>query len=365
MITSDYLEQVLYPLTSLSEDELPPTPSEKELLEGNRYEHFRFVADKGQQPLRIDKFLQAHIRETSRSRLQKAAEEGYLYVNGREVKVGYKVKPGDVVTIEMNTPRQEFTIEPEDIPLDIVYEDDEILVINKQAGLVVHPGVGNHSGTLLNAIAWHLKDLPGFDANNPDVGLVHRIDKDTTGLLLIAKTPDAKTKLGLQFYNKTTSRRYVALIWGDPGDLEGRIEGNIGRDINDRTRMAVFPTDSILGKPAVTHYKILRRYGYTTFVECILETGRTHQIRVHMKHIGHPLFSDATYGGDQILRGTTDSNYLKFVNYCFELCPRQALHAKTLGFVHPKTGETMSFDSPLPSDMQQLVDAWEERCINR
>ena len=325
------------------------------------YEHFRVTADPGQKLLRIDKFLFDHLKDTSRNRIQKAATAGFIRVNDQPVKSNYRVKPLDVVTIVLDRPRYETTIEPEDIPLNVTYEDEQLMVINKPAGLVVHPGCGNYTGTLVNALAWHLKDDKNFDVNDPGVGLVHRIDKDTSGLLVIAKTPDAKTKLGLQFFNKTTHRSYNALVWGDFDENEGRIEGNIGRDPKDRLRMAVFEPDSGIGKSAVTHYKVLRRYGYVTLVECILETGRTHQIRAHMKHIGHPLFADARYGGDQTLRGTTESSYRQFVRHCMEICPRQALHARTLGFVHPKTEEEMNFNSEWPDDMKQLIDLWEQR----
>ena len=331
-------------------------PEESNLL----YEHFRVVADKGQSLLRVDKFLLVHLQDTSRNRIQKAAQAGFIHVNNKPVKSNYKVKPFDVVSVMLDRPRYETTIEPEDIPLDVVYEDEHLMVVNKPAGLVVHPGCGNYTGTLVNALAWHLKDNPAFDANDPEVGLVHRIDKDTSGLLVIAKTPQAKTKLGLQFFNKTTSRLYNALVWGDFDQMEGRIEGNIGRDPKDRLRMAVFDPQSEIGKSAVTHWRVLRRYGYATLVECRLETGRTHQIRAHMKHIGHPLFSDERYGGSQILRGTTQSSYTQFVNKCFEACPRQALHAKTLGFQHPATGEQMHFDSRWAADFQQLIDLWED-----
>jgi 23S rRNA pseudouridine1911/1915/1917 synthase len=323
------------------------------------YEHFRVVADKGQQLLRVDKFLIDHLRDTSRNRIQKAAQAGFIRVNDRPVKSNYRVKPADVVTIVLDRPRYETTIEAEDIALDIVYEDEALLVINKPAGLVVHPGVGNWTGTLLNALAWHLKNDKSFDPMDPSVGLVHRIDKDTSGLLVIAKTPEAKTKLGVQFFNKTTRRKYNALVWGDFDNMEGRIEGNIGRDPRDRQRMAVFPPDSSVGKNAVTHWRVLRRYGFTTLVECVLETGRTHQIRAHMQHIGHPLFNDARYGGDQLLRGTTESSYRQFITHAFEVCPRQALHARTLGFVHPTTGKDMDFTSEWPSDMAELIKSWE------
>lgn len=325
---------------------------------GGLYEHFRVVADRGQQLLRVDKFLMDHLRDTSRHRIQQAARAGFIHVGGRAVKSNYRVKPGDVVTLMLDRPRYETTIEPEEIPLDIVYEDDDLMVINKPAGLVVHPGCGNYSGTLVNAIAWHLRDLPSYDPNDPGVGLVHRIDKDTSGLLVVAKTPEAKTSLGLQFFNKTTRRRYNALVWGNPAEAEGRIEGNIARNPHDRLQMAVFPPASGIGKPAVTHYSVLERFAYVTLVECVLETGRTHQIRAHMKHIGHPLFNDARYGGDQILKGLSTAKYRQFIDNCFEVCPRQVLHAKTLGFEHPVTGEMMSFNSDLPSDIVALFEKW-------
>ena len=260
--------------------------------------------------------------------------------------------------------RYDNDIIPEDIPLDIVYEDEDLMVINKPAGLVVHPGCGNYHGTLVNAIAWHLKDNPKYDPNDPQVGLVHRIDKDTSGLLVVAKTPDAKTHLGLQFYNKTTKRKYNALVWGIVENDEGTVEGNIGRNPKDRMQMAVL-SDPTQGKHAVTHYRVLERLGYVTLVECVLETGRTHQIRVHMKHIGHTLFNDERYGGNEILKGTHFSKYKQFVNNCFETCPRQALHAMTLGFVHPRTGEEMFFTSPLPEDMTNLIDKWRNYISNR
>lgn len=322
------------------------------------YEHFRVVADRGQQLVRIDKFLLDHMPDTSRNRLQTAAKAGFLHVNGKPVKSNYRVKPFDVVTLLLDRPRYENRIEPENIPLDVVYEDSELLVINKPAGMVVHPGCGNYTGTMVNAIAWHLRDDKDYDPNDPSVGLVHRIDKDTSGLLVVAKTPDAKTKLGVQFFNKTTRRRYRALVWGNFSEEEGRIEGNIARHPRDRMQMAVFPPGSGIGKHAVTHYRVLERFGYVTLVECVLETGRTHQIRVHMKHIGHPLFNDERYGGDQILRGTQSSNYAAFIRNCYAICPRQALHARTLGFKHPRTGEEMDFSAEMPSDMLQLLEKW-------
>lgn len=339
--------------TSLQEDIDDNDDENNEL-----YEHFRVVADRGQQLLRVDKFLQDHLPDTSRNRIQLAARAGFIHVNGQPVKSNYRVKPGDVVTLLLDRPRYENKIEAEDIPLNIVYEDSELLVVNKPAGLVVHPGCGNYTGTLVNAIAWHLRDNPDYDPNDPGVGLVHRIDKDTSGLLVVAKTPDAKTKLGVQFFNKTTRRRYNALVWGNLENEEGRIEGNIARNPKDRMQMAVFPPDSGIGKHAVTHYRVLERFGFVTLVECILETGRTHQIRVHMKHIGHPLFNDERYGGDQILRGTQSSSYQAFIRNCYAICPRQALHAKTLGFKHPKTGKEMDFTSELAEDMQKLLERW-------
>lgn len=322
------------------------------------YEHFRIVVDKGQEPLRVDKYMFERLKHSSRNRIQKATDAGFVHVNDQPVKSNYKVRPLDVITLMLDAPQHDHTIEAEDIPLDIVYEDADLMVVNKAPGMVVHPGAGNFHGTLINAVAWHLKDLRSFDANDPAVGLVHRIDKDTSGLLVIAKTPVAKTKLGLQFFNKTTHRSYNALVWGNFNEEEGRIEGNIGRDPRDRLRMNVFPPDSEIGKSAVTHYRILERFGYVTLVECILETGRTHQIRAHMKHIGHPLFGDERYGGTEILRGQRSSTYKAFIQNCFKVCNRQALHAKTLGFVHPTTGRQMDFTSDLPNDMQQLLNKW-------
>lgn len=322
------------------------------------YEHFRFVVDSGQEPLRIDKYMLEKLQHSSRNRIQRAADAGFVHVNDRPVKRNYRVRPGEVVTLMLDRPRHDTSIEAEDIPLDVVYEDSQLMVVNKPAGLVVHPGVGNFTGTLVNALAWHLRDVEGYDPNDPEVGLVHRIDKDTSGLLVVAKTPDAKTKLGLQFFNKTTHRSYNALVWGNVKDAEGRIEGNIGRDPKDRLRMAVFAPDSGIGKPAVTHYRVIERFGYVTLIECILETGRTHQIRAHMRSIGHPLFADERYGGMEILRGERSASYRAFVQNCFSLCPRQALHARTLGFVHPTTGKQMDFTSEWPEDMRQLIEKW-------
>lgn len=348
-------------------DELDDTLDDVEPVVDNPaelYEHFRVVVDKGQSQVRVDKYLFERLVNSSRNRIQKAADAGLIMANGKPEKSSYKVKPCDVLTVMMDRPRYDNDIIPEDIPLDIVYEDNDLMVVNKPAGLVVHPGCGNYHGTLVNAIAWHLKDNPKYDPNDPQVGLVHRIDKDTSGLLVVAKTPDAKTHLGLQFYNKTTKRKYNALVWGVVENNEGTIEGNIGRNPKDRMQMAVL-SDPAQGKHAVTHYRVLERLGYVTLVECVLETGRTHQIRVHMKHIGHTLFNDERYGGNEILKGTHFSKYKQFVNNCFETCPRQALHAMTLGFVHPRTGEEMFFTSPLPEDMTNLIDKWRNYISNR
>lgn len=321
-------------------------------------EHLRVVADKGQKLLRVDRFLMEHLPNTSRSRIQQAAEAGFIHVNDSPVRSNYRVKPGDVVALKLNRPHYDTSIEPEDIPLDVVFEDESLLVVNKPAGMVVHPGCGNYHGTLVNAIAWHLRGVPDYDPNDPSVGLVHRIDKDTSGLLVVAKTPEAKASLSAQFFNKTTRRLYTALVWGHFEADKGRIEGNIGRNPKDRLQMAVFAPDSGIGKPAVTHWRVLERFGYVTLVECRLETGRTHQIRAHMRHIGHPLFGDERYGGTQILRGVQSGSYRQFVHHCFELCPRQALHARTLGFRHPVSGAELDFNSPLAPDLEQLIARW-------
>ena len=344
-------------------------PEDEDIIvsdEGERelYEHFRFVADKGQSLLRVDKFLVSRLENASRNRIQQAAEAGCILVNGVAVKSNYRVKPLDVVAVVMDRPRYEFEIIPQDIPLNVVYEDEDVLVVNKQPGLVVHPGHGNYSGTLVNALAYHFRNVPQYDVSDPRLGLVHRIDKDTSGLLVIAKTPEAKTNLGLQFFHKTTQRKYVALVWGTMEENDGRIEGNIGRSLKDRLQMTVFP-DGDYGKSAVTHYTTLERLGYVSVVECRLETGRTHQIRVHMKYIGHTLFNDARYGGDQIIKGTTFTKYKQFVQNCFEVCPRQALHAKTLGFKHPRTGESMFFDSEIPEDITNVIAKWRNYMQNR
>lgn len=335
-----------------------------EAEEGALYEHYKLMVDAGQKLLRVDKFLVNRIDNASRSRIQAAAEAGNILVNGQAVKSNYKVKPGDEVAIMMDFPRRELKIIPEDIPLNIVYEDDQLLVVNKQPGLVVHPGHGNYTGTLVNALAYYYQDLPLFNTADPRPGLVHRIDKNTSGLMVVAKTELAKVKLSQQFFEKTTKRQYVAMVWGTPKEPTGTIEGNIGRSVKDRQVFTVYP-EGDHGKHAVTHYKVLEELGYVTLVQCQLETGRTHQIRVHMKYLGHPLFNDDTYGGDQVLRGTTFAKYKQFVHNCFNVLPRQALHAKTLGFVHPVTGEEMLFDSELPEDMSQAIEKWRAYIANR
>lgn len=339
-------------------------PEIEEQDDGELYEHYRLQVDPGQKPLRIDKFLSNRLDNASRSRLQAAADAGNIRVNGISVKASYKVKPHDDIQIVMDFPRRELKIIPEEIPIDIVYEDEEVIVINKPPGLVVHPGHGNYTGTLVNALAWYFKDLPLFKGEDPRPGLVHRIDKDTSGLMVVAKTENARNKLALQFFEKTTERRYQALVWGSLKEDSGTITGHIGRSLKNRQVFTVFP-DGEYGKHAVTHYTVLKRIGYVTLVECRLETGRTHQIRVHMKYINHPLFNDSTYGGDQILRGTTFSKYRQFVQNCFKVLPRQALHAKTLGFIHPSTGKKMIFDSELPNDMAQAIARWENYIANR
>lgn len=341
----------------LSDDEEEDIFADESTKDGLQYEHFRFVADKGQGLLRVDRFLSVRIEGISRSRIQQAAEANCVLVNGEPVKANYKVKPLDVISIVMDHPRHELEIIPENIPLNIAYEDETLMVINKPAGMVVHPGHGNYSGTLVNAVAYHLNRKNIKDLDDPRLGLVHRIDKNTSGLLLVAKTPEAKKHLSRQFFHKKTQRLYVALVWGNLEKDSGTIEGNIGRDPKDRMLMRVFP-EGDQGKPAVTHYNVIERFGYVTLVQCRLETGRTHQIRVHMKHIGHPLFNDERYGGNEVLRGTHFAKYKQFIYNCFNLCPRQCLHARTLGFIHPSTGEEIFLNSEIPDDMQQVIDRW-------
>jgi 23S rRNA pseudouridine1911/1915/1917 synthase len=321
------------------------------------FEHFRFICDPGQSLLRIDKYITDRIENTSRSRIQNAADAGCILVNGKSVKPSYKVKPGDLIQVVLPTPPREIELIPQDIPLDIVYEDDDVIVVNKEPGMVVHPAYGNYSGTMVNALMWHLKDLPLFSSGESRPGLVHRIDKNTSGLIVVAKNEYSLNRLSKQFYDRTTDRRYIALIWGSPDPPEGTITGNVGRNIKDRKIMQVFP-DGSQGKNAITHYKVLEDFGYISLVECKLETGRTHQIRVHFSYIRHPLFNDGEYGGNQILKGTTFTKYQQFVRNCFKILPRQALHAKTLAFDHPVTGKRLSFNSPVPQDMQQVIDKW-------
>ncbi len=331
----------------------------KEIQENERglFEHFKFIADKGQTIIRADKFLCDRIENFSRNKIQEAAKNGFLFANGIPIRSSYKVKPLDVISIELDFPKLELEIIPENIPIHIVFEDDDIIVINKTPQMVVHPGYGNYTGTLVNALAWYMQDNPLFTSGDPRPGLVHRIDKDTSGLLVIAKNEDAKIHLSKQFFDKTIERTYNALVWGVPREREGTISGYIGRSLKDRKVMTMFP-DETHGKWSVTHYKVLEEIGYVSLVECKLETGRTHQIRTHFKSIGYPLFNDQTYGGDQILRGTTFSKYKQFVHNAFKICPRQALHAKTLGFIHPQTKKYLEFSSELPEDMANLISKW-------
>ncbi|WP_396166969.1 RluA family pseudouridine synthase [Flavobacterium sp.] len=319
------------------------------------FEHYRFDVPKGQAFLRIDKYLMLMVPNATRNKIQNAATNGDIYVNDIPVKSNYKVKPLDVIRILLSHPPFENRVDPEDIPLDIVYEDDALLLINKPANFVVHPGHGNYTGTLVNALAFHFENLPLNSSERP--GLVHRIDKDTTGLLVVAKTEAAMTHLAKQFEDKTSEREYVALVWGNVKEEEGTIIGNIARHVKDRMQMSVF-ADPEIGKHAVTHYKVLERFGYVTLISCKLETGRTHQIRVHLKHIGHTLFNDERYGGNLILKGTTFTKYKQFIDNCFKTLPRQALHAKTLGFVHPVSGEMMRFDTEIPKDMADCIEKW-------
>ncbi len=325
------------------------------------FEHYRFVASKGQDPLRVDKFLMNFIENATRNKIQQAAKDGHVWVNDSIVKSNYKVKAGDEIKVLFEHPPHEHLLVPENIPLDIAYEDDVLLVVNKPAGMVVHPGHGNYSGTLINALIYHFENLPANSNERP--GLVHRIDKDTSGLLVIAKTEAAMTHLAKQFFDKTSEREYIALVWGNVDDDEGTVIGNIGRNPKNRLQMHVFP-DGEDGKEAVTHYKVLERLGYVTLVSCRLETGRTHQIRVHMRYIGHTLFNDERYGGDKILKGTTFTKYKQFVENAFKVLPRQALHAKTLGFIHPVTGKHMKFDSEIPIDMGTCIDKWRNYAQN-
>lgn len=328
------------------------------------FEHFRLVVDPGQEPVRIDKYMAGHLENTSRHRIQLAIKNGYVKVGEKTAKANLIIRPGDVIRFVMPYERRGFEILPEDIPLDIIYEDEDFLIVNKPAGMVVHPGHGHFTGTLINALAFHLGLSQGPDAQDDRMGvLVHRIDMDTSGLLVVAKNDEAQLNLARQFFVHSIERCYVAVVWGNLKEDEGTITGNIGRDPNDRLRFKVYP-EGDKGKHAVTHYKVLERFGFVTVVECRLETGRTHQIRVHMAQIGHPLFGDERYGGKEIRQGTIYSKYKQFIRNCFELCPRQALHAKTLGFDHPRTGKPVRFDSTLPADMTALIDKWRQYAAN-
>ncbi|MGM9825817.1 MAG: RluA family pseudouridine synthase [Paludibacteraceae bacterium] len=324
------------------------------------FERYSCTVDKGQAPVRVDKYLSEHMPGTSRNRIQQAAEAGNILVNEQPVASNYKVKPLDLVQVMLDHEPIDFTIQPENIPLEVVYEDADVLVINKPAGLVVHPGHGNYEHTLLNALAYYFQQTQAhLDINNPEIGLVHRIDKDTSGLLLIAKTPEAKTNLGKQFFDHTTERTYNALVWGTFTEESGTVTGALARDTRDRTIYRIYdPEENPNAKEAITHWRVLERFPYVTLVECRLETGRTHQIRVHMKSIGHPLFADEKYGGMEILKGLRTQKYSQYIHNCFALCPRQVLHAKTLGFTHPRIGERMFFDSPWPADIAALIDKW-------
>jgi 23S rRNA pseudouridine1911/1915/1917 synthase len=342
--------------------ELPDEADEQE--EQELFEHHHFVVDKGQGLLRIDKFLYARLENTSRNKIQVAAKAGNILVNAQAVKPNYKVKPLDEISIVMAYPPREITLIPEDIPLNILFEDEDVVIVNKEAGMVVHPGYGNYTGTLVNALIHHFGSLPMQNQEDIKPGLVHRLDKNTSGILIIAKTELAQTRLAKLFFDRNIDRIYHALVWGDFREDEGTITGHIGRSLKNRKVMDVFP-DGSFGKPAITHYRVLERFGYVSLVECKLETGRTHQIRAHFQHIGHPLFNDATYGGDKILKGTTFTKYKQFVKNCFEMLPRHALHAKTLGFNHPITGKPLFFDSDLPSDMVEVLGKWRNYAVHR
>ena len=339
--------------------------SEEEISDQQElFEHHRFTIDPGQSPVRIDKYIFSRLENISRTRIQNAANAGNILVNNSQVKPNYRVKPGDTIQILLPNPPREIELIPENIPINIVYEDNDVIVINKEPGMVVHPAYGNYTGTLVNALMWHFKDLPLFKSGELRPGLVHRIDKNTSGIMVIAKNELALNRLSRQFYERTTGRKYIALVWGVPDPPEGTIKGNIGRNTRDRKIMQVFP-DGSRGKPAITHYKVIENLGYTSVVECRLETGRTHQIRAHFSFIKHPIFNDEEYGGDHILKGTTFTRYQQFVKNCFRILPRQALHAKSLEFDHPVTGKRLSFDSDLPGDMQQVILKWRDYISGR
>lgn len=347
----------MIPDDKFDEEHESPDFVDDESVENELYEHHRIIADRGQGLIRIDKFLMGRIENASRNKIQQAAKAGNILVNDEPVKQNYRVKPLDVISVVMAHPPRITELLPEEIPLNIVFEDDHLLVINKEAGMVVHPGHGNWDGTMVNALVWHFMHSPG---NNPETSplLVHRIDKDTSGIILVAKTELAQTRLARNFFDHTIDRTYQAIVWGTPKENEGTITGHVGRNLSNRLVMAVFP-EGEHGKHAVTHYKVLKSYGYISLIECLLETGRTHQIRAHMKYLGHPLFNDERYGGSKILKGTTSGTYKKFIENCFDLLPRQALHAKSLGFDHPVTREKMQFDSELPADMAAVLEKWD------
>lgn len=332
--------------------------NEEDFQDNDFYEHHKIIVDKGQSLLRIDKFLMHRIQNASRTKIQAAADAGAILVNQKAVKSNYKVKPEDLITVVLSTPPRDTTIYPEDIPLEIVYEDDDLMVINKAAGMVVHPGFNNYSGTLVNALVHHFKSLPTGRNGELRPGLVHRIDKDTSGLMVIAKNEFAMSFLAKQFFDHSIKREYWAMVWGDFKEDQGTIEGNLARNPKNRLQMMVFQ-DPEIGKPAITHYQVLKRFHYVSLVKCRLETGRTHQIRAHMRYIGHPLFNDSTYEGDRILKGTTFTKYKQFISNCFEIMPRQALHARSLGFIHPTSQKEMYFEAEIPSDFQQLIEKWE------
>ena len=333
------------------------------MSDNQEFEHYRFVADKGQNPLRIDRFLLNFIEFATRNKIQQSIKAGNVRVNDKIVKANYKVKGKDIVTVILDYPKEEYELIPEDIPLDIMYEDDNLIIVNKEAGMVVHPGFGNYDGTLVNALAFHFTNLPNMGQQERP-GLVHRLDKNTSGVMVVAKTEKAMVNLSEKFANRDLDRNYIALVWGNMKQNEGTIEGHIGRSLKNRKIMDVF-IDGEYGKHAISHYRVLERFGYTTLVECKLGTGRTHQIRAHFKHIGHPLFNDNEYGGDAILKGTTFTKYKQFVQNCFKICTRQALHAKSLGFIHPTSKKLMFFESEIAEDMKQLVEKWRKYAIHQ
>ena len=333
------------------------------MSDNQEFEHYKFIADKGQNPLRIDRFLLNFIEFATRNKIQQSIKAGNVRVNDKIVKANYKVKANDVVTIILDYPKQEYELIPEDIPLDILYEDDDLIIINKEAGMVVHPGFGNYEGTLVNALAFHVQNLPNMGQKERP-GLVHRLDKNTSGVMVVAKTEQAMVNLSEKFATRNLDRSYIALVWGNIKQNEGTIEGHIGRSLKNRKVMDVF-IDGEYGKHAISHYRVLERFGYTTLVQCKLETGRTHQIRAHFKHIGHPLFNDNEYGGDVILKGTTFTKYKQFVQNCFKICTRQALHAKSLGFIHPTSKKSIFFESEIAEDMKQLIEKWRKYAIHQ